>query len=77
MQHSNEAYFHLDGAVNKQIVGCWAREYPHNFRERSSHSRKVAVWVAISSHWLVGSVFFSETANSQRYLHMLQIDVVP
>jgi hypothetical protein len=40
---SNETKFHLDGAVNKQNVLFWAREHPHNLRERSSHGRKVNI----------------------------------
>jgi hypothetical protein len=74
---SDEVCFHLDGNVNKQNVCFWAREHPHNFRERCSHRRKVTVWVAISSHSLIGPIFFSETVNSQQYLHMLQNDFLP
>jgi hypothetical protein len=74
---SDEAYFHLDGTFNEQNVRFWEREHPHNFRERSSHGRKVTVWVAISSNSLIGPIFFNETVDSQRYLHMLQNDFVP
>jgi hypothetical protein len=69
--------FHLDGTVKKQNVRSWAREHPHNFRESSSHARKVTVWVAISSHGLIGPIFFNETVNSQLYLHTLQNEFLP
>jgi hypothetical protein len=46
---SDEAYFHLDGTVNKQTMCFWAREHPYNCSARSSHGKKVTVWVLISS----------------------------
>jgi hypothetical protein len=35
------------------------------------------VWDAISSHGLLGPIFFEETANSERYLSMLCSTFVP
>jgi hypothetical protein len=53
-------------------------EPPENTHEDSSHRRKVVVWVGMSSQGLISPVFyFNETANSERYLHVLQTDFLP
>jgi hypothetical protein len=60
----DEAYFHFGGAVYRQNMRFWAREHLHNSHGRSRHGMKVAVLAAISSHVLIQSLFFKETANS-------------
>jgi hypothetical protein len=44
---SDEAYFHLDGVVNKQIVRFWASENPRVIHEKVPHAPRITVWVAI------------------------------
>jgi hypothetical protein len=39
--------------------------------------RRITVWVAISSHGLLGPIFCEETVNSERYLSMLRNTFVP
>jgi hypothetical protein len=39
--------------------------------EKVHHAPKIMVWVTVSSHRLLGSIFFEETVNSERYLSML------
>jgi hypothetical protein len=41
------------------------------------HRELIAVRVAISSHGLLGSIYFEETVNSERYLSMLRNTSVP
>ena len=40
---SDEAYFQLNGTVNKQNVRFWSREKPPNVHERTTHGEKVSV----------------------------------
>jgi hypothetical protein len=67
----------LDGVVNKQNVQFWASENPRVIHERVHHSPRISMWVAISSHGLLGSIFFEETVNSEHYLSMLRNTFVP
>jgi hypothetical protein len=41
------------------------------------HALKITVWVTISSHGLIGPVFFDQTVNSEHYLSMLRNSFVP
>lgn len=74
---SDEAHFHLDGVVNKQNVRFWANENPRLIHEKDHHAPRITVWVAISSHGLIGPFFFEKTVNSDRYLTMLRNNFVP
>ena len=56
--------FHLDGTVSKWNMRFWGMEPTGNFRGKSSHRGKVTTLVAMSSHSLIGPVFFNETVNS-------------
>jgi hypothetical protein len=71
------AHFHLDGVVNKQNVLFWASENAHVIHEKVHYAPRITVWVAISSHGLLGPIFFEETMNSGRYLIMLCSTFVP
>jgi hypothetical protein len=74
---SDEAYFHLNGTVNKQNVRFWATEKPNIIHEKGMRGEKVRVWVALSSHGLIGPVFFNETVNAQRFKNMLENEFMP
>ena len=74
---SDEAHFHLCGAVNKQNFRYWAERNPRIIQERPLHSPKLTVWCAISQFGVIGPYFFEEdgvtvTVNSERYVAMLQ-----
>ncbi|CAH2327524.1 Hypothetical predicted protein [Pelobates cultripes] len=45
---SDEAHFHLSGAVNKQNFRYWAQNNPQIIHERPLHSPKLTVWCAVS-----------------------------
>jgi hypothetical protein len=45
--------------------------------EKVHHAPRITVWVAISSHGLLGPIFFEKTVNSERYLSMLCSTLVP
>jgi len=55
---SDEAYFHLDGYVNKQNCRFWAAENPRELHQRPLHTAKVSVWCGISKVGIVGPYFF-------------------
>jgi len=40
---SDEAYFHLDGFVNKQNGRYWIEENPHQLHQRPLHSDRLTV----------------------------------
>lgn len=74
---SDEAHFHLSGAVNKQNFRYWAAENPQQVHERPLHSPKVTVWCAVSQVGVIGPYFFEEdgqttTVNAARYVSMLE-----
>ena len=74
---SDEAYFHLDGYVNKQNCLFWAAENPPELHQRPLHTAKVSVWCGISKVGIDGPYFFEEegvtvTVTSERYVEMLR-----
>lgn len=74
---SDEAHFHLCGAVNKQNFRYWADSNPKQLHERPLHSPKVTVWCAISLFGIIGPYFFEEngrtvTVTAGRYVSMLE-----
>jgi hypothetical protein len=75
--HSDEANFHVSGAVNKQNFRYWSPENPGWASEEPLHSPKVVVWAAISAKRVIGPVFFDDVVNGERYLAMLQTQLWP
>lgn len=74
---SDEAHFHLCGAVNKQNFRYWANENPREIHERPLHSPKVTVWCAVSKFGIIGPYFFEDngrtvTVTAERYVTMLE-----
>jgi hypothetical protein len=45
--------------------------------EKVHHAPRVTVWVAISSHGLLGPISSEQRVNSERYLSMLRNTFVP
>lgn len=69
---SDEAYFHLDGYVNKQNSRIWRSENPHIAEPASLHSPKIMVWAAVSSKGIIGPFFREQPINAVRYLGILE-----
>jgi hypothetical protein len=63
--YSDETHFHMDGVVNKQNMQFWASENPRVIHEKVHHAPRITVWVAISSHGLLGPIFFHQRVNSK------------
>ncbi|XP_039292755.1 uncharacterized protein LOC120353366 [Nilaparvata lugens] len=79
---SDEAHFHLCGAVNKQNFRYWAANNPRQLHERPLNSPKVTVWCAVSQFGVIGPYFFEDdnitvTVTSERYVTMLQTFLQP
>jgi hypothetical protein len=70
---NNEVSFNVwfSDEVNKQTVQFWASENPRVIHGKVHHAPRITVWVTISSHGLLWSIFFEETVNSEHYLSLL------
>jgi len=74
VQFSDEATFHISGAVNHRNVRMWGSENPHVYVEHQHDSPKVNVFCAISSQKEYGPFFFAEeTITGMTYLDMVQL----
>jgi hypothetical protein len=56
VQFSEEATFHVSGAVNRRNARIWGSENPHAFEEHQRDSPTVSVFCAISSQKSVRSI---------------------
>ncbi|GFQ92614.1 t-complex protein 1 subunit delta, partial [Trichonephila clavata] len=74
---SDEAYFTLDGPVNKQNYRYWGRERPEITVVRSLHLKKFLVWCAISSHGVFGPIFIDGTLSAANYRELLDEEFIP
>jgi len=78
VQFSDEATFHVSGAVNCRNVRIWGSENPHAYVGHKRGSPKVNVFCAISSHKVYGPFFFAEeTVTGMTYLDVLQLWLIP
>ncbi|GFS97232.1 t-complex protein 1 subunit delta [Nephila pilipes] len=67
---SDEAYFTLDGHLNKQNYRYWGRERLEITVVRSLHPKKFLVWCAISSH---GHWFMQDGARPHRTADVFEV----
>lgn len=75
---SDEACFHVSSEVNKQNMRYWSQDNPHWMRDdKIQGSPKVTVWCGLWGVRLIGPFFFYETVNGERYLEMLQQQLLP
>ena len=75
---SDEATFHVSGALNCRNVRIWGSEDPHAYVEHQRDSPKVSVFCAISSQIVYSPFFFAEeTVTGMTYLDMLQLWLMP
>jgi len=58
VQFSDEAAFHVSGAVNRRNVRIWGSESPHACVEHQCDSPKVNVFCAIASRKVYAPFFF-------------------
>lgn len=74
---TDEANFHINGAVNRHNCRYWATEDPKELHAVPLHSPKVVVWGGIWSGGVVGPFFFNGSVNKDSYRAMLQDYLVP
>ena len=78
VQFSDEAIFHISGAVNHHSVRIWGSENPHAYVEHQRDTPKVNVFCTISNQKLYIPFFFAEeTVTGMTYLNMLQLWLMP
>ena len=77
LMFSDEAHFHLDGAVNRHNHRYWAPKNPHWTLEKGLHSPRTTVWAAIWQGGVFGLFFFEDCINSKRYLALPQNEFWP
>src|SRR6266480_2859025 len=77
MWFSDEAYFTLDEAINKQNQRYWAVENPHITVEREAHGKKILIWAAISMQVIIGPYFIDCHVNSDNYLKLMNNKFIP
>jgi hypothetical protein len=76
VQFSDEATFHISGAVNRRNVRMRGSENPHAYVEHQRDSPKV--FCAISSQKVYGPFLFAEeTITGMTHLEMLQLWLTP
>jgi hypothetical protein len=64
---SDEAHFHLTGAINRQNFRYWSMENLRELHQRPLHISKVTVWCAVSSFGIIGPYFFQDDDNGQAF----------
>ena len=62
---SDEAYFCIDGSVNKQNGRFWAEHNPQVVQPRPLHSKRITVWCAVIAQKIIGHYFFESTLEMQ------------
>ena len=73
--HTDEANFHLSGAVNKQNFRYWSDNNPGWVTEEPLHSPKVIVLAGISAKRILEPFSLEDNINGEPYLKMLQEDM--
>jgi hypothetical protein len=61
---TDKAWLHLSGYINSQKSQYWATKDPHIIHKELHYDQKVAVWFALSCHWIVRSIFFCGTIST-------------
>lgn len=74
---SDEAYFSLDGVVNRHNCTIWAYENPHQQQQKSLHSKKLCVWLGFSATCKLQPYFFDSTVDQDNYGTMLEQHLFP
>ena len=69
---TDEAYFHLNGAVNNHNCRIWSDSDPNIIIQQPLKPEKVLVWCAVTSRKVIGPFFFDSTVNHSNYLDMLK-----
>lgn len=79
---TDEANFHLNGAVNTWNFRVWSAQNPNEMEEQQPWSPKITVWLGFTASFILPPFFFEEnghsvTVTSERYCQMLQQHAIP
>lgn len=75
---SDEATFTLHGFVNKQNYRHWAQINPNWYEElHTQFPQKINVWAGLFAGHVIGPFFIDGNLTGQRYLQLLQQEIVP
>lgn len=74
---SDEAYFSLDGVINRHNCVIWAFQNPHMTINKSLHSPKLCVWMAFSKTVKITPFFFATPVNGDNYTSLLKDHLFP
>ena len=74
---SDEAKFHLSGLVNRHNCVYYADEQPHILMDQPPPSIGINVWAGIYSGGIIGPFFLMENLTGDRYLQLLEEDIIP
>lgn len=74
---SDEAYFSLDGTVNRHNCVIWAYQNPHATVTESLHPEKVCVWMGFSAKHKLQPFFFNTTVDQFNYTDLLEHHLLP
>lgn len=69
---TDESYFYLTQAINKQNQRMWLKERPNDWIEQPLHDEKILVWCGFSANKVFGPYFFENSVNQYNYLDMLK-----
>lgn len=75
---TDEATFCLNGFVNRHNCRYWSDVNPQWMEENhTQYPQKLNVWAGIIGDHIIGPFFLRETLNANRYLDLLQNQIVP
>ncbi|GFU55029.1 uncharacterized protein TNCV_425381 [Trichonephila clavipes] len=80
---SDEAFFWLNGYVNKQNCRIWSEANPQVYVETPLHPEKLTVWCALWAGGIIGPYFFKNDeghnviVNGDRYRAMITNFFIP
>lgn len=75
---TDESSFALLGKHNSSVVRFWSRENPHvRMDYRTQYPQKLNVWAGIIGNNVIGPFFIDGNLNGQRYLELLQNQIIP
>lgn len=75
---TDESSFSLSGKHNPSVLRYWSQE--NEFRSYEAHTQypqKLNVWAGIFGDNLIGPFFIDGNLNAEKYLELLQIQVLP
>ena len=74
---SDEAKFHISGAVNRHNCVYWRETPPDVVQSKTAITKGLTVWCGLHQRGIVGPVFIEETVNQNNYLDILKKKVTP